>query len=106
MFLDLLSIMAGVAGCSGAVLAGRGTGPLNLLIGWIIGLLVGFTCFWGLRAGMKRVLVRQKLYETKLPPFQLILTWLLCVGVLVWIVLATYLGYWITTLVIHLRQQM
>jgi fatty acid desaturase len=105
MFLDLLSIIAGVAGCLGSVLAAKGTGFLNLLTGWLVGLLVGFACFWVLRVGIRRVLQRQKLYEAKLPPAQLLLTWLLCLGAIVWIILAGFLGSWITTLVIHLRQQ-
>ena len=101
MFLDLVSIMAGVAGCLGAVLAARNMGRLDLLIGWIVGLGVGFSCFWVLRVGIKWVLQRLNLYEPKLPTCRLILTWLLCFVAFLWVILSAFLGFWIIRLIVH-----
>jgi hypothetical protein len=102
MFLAFLSLMAGVTGCLGAVLAGRNAGSLDLLIGWVIGLGVGFGCFVALRKGAKAVLKLLKLSGPKLPTFRLILSWLLCFVCILWIITSAFLGYWSTKLVIHL----
>ena len=90
-FLGLLSIMAGVAGCSGAVLAGRNEGRLDLLIGWIVGLVVGFGCCWGIWAFGKWMIRRLKLYEPTPPPFRLFLSWLLCFACILWAIISAFL---------------
>lgn len=102
MFLDLLSLMAGIAGCLGAVLSGKSTGTLDLLIRWIFGLAIGFGCFFILRFGMKKILQTFRLYEPNLPPLRLMLSWLFSILGFVWIIVSGIIGFWITKSVIRL----
>jgi len=101
MFSDLLSLMAGIAGCSGAVIAGGHSGRIHLLISWILGLAVGFACFSGIRLVLKPLLQRFKLYESKLPPSRLILSWFFCIASFLWVVCSGLIGFWAMKLVIH-----
>ena len=99
MFVNLLSIIAGAAACLGAVLTGKGSGKFNL--GWVVGLAVGFCCFLVLTIGLKSVLKKLKLYESKLSPAKLMLSWLLCLIAFLWIIVSAFLGSWLTRLVIQ-----
>lgn len=101
MFSDLLSLMAGIAGCSGAVIAGRHSGRLDILISWVLGLAIGFACFSGIRFVLKSLLQRFKLYEPKLPPSRLALSWFFCIASFLWVACSGFIGFWAMKLVIN-----
>ncbi len=103
-FLVLLSLMAGAAGCMGAVLAGINTGALHLIIGWIVGLMVGFACCWVAWSFGKWTIRRFKLHEPEPPLFRLILSWLLCGVIIAWAFVSAFIGSSLTKFFIHLCQ--
>jgi hypothetical protein len=102
MFLDLLSLMAGIAGCLGAVVSGKHPGTIELLIRWTLGLTIGFGCFFILRFGMKRILQRFRLYDPNLPPLRLMLSWLFSILAFVWIIVSGVIGFWVTKSLIRM----
>jgi hypothetical protein len=92
--IDLLSLFAGVAGCSGAVLAGKNTG--HYAIGWVIGLAVGFgSCFAVWTLG-RWAIYRLKLHEPALPLPRLLLSWILLFAVVAWVVGCAFIAFWAT----------
>ena len=101
MTWDLLSAGAGVAALIAAFAEGRKAGAPGTLIGVLVGLGVGVVCFLAMRIIGKSALRRLGLYEPKLPPFRLILSWLLCCAGFAWAVISGVLGLCITRLVIH-----
>jgi hypothetical protein len=103
-FLGLLSLMAGVIACSAAVLAGRNAGWLDLLIGWVIGLVIGLGCCLGMWSFGKWAIRRLKLNEPKPSPFRLILSWLLCLVAVVWMIISGIIATLLTKAVVHLCQ--
>jgi hypothetical protein len=96
MFWDFLSLLAGVAACSGAILAGRNTGTLGTSISIAIGLVLGFAFFYLERTAGKKIFQRAGLYDAKLPPLKLILSWLLCLAAFAWIFVSWFAGSYIT----------
>ncbi len=98
--IDFLSLVAGVAGCSGAVLAGKNAG--GQVIGWIIGLAVGLGCSSVVWKFGRRAIYRLKLHDATPSPFRLILSWIFLFAVIAWCVAAAFIGFWLTKLVIHL----
>ena len=100
--IDLLSLFGGVAGCSGAVLAGRNDGwPFT---GWAIGLAGGFVCCWGIWKFGRWAIYHLKLHEPKPALLRLILSWIFLFAVVAWVMVSAFIGFRITRLVIHLCQ--
>ena len=103
-FWNLLSLWAGVAACSGAVLAARKVENSGVWIGWLVGLIIGcLCCLTAWKFGVLAIR-RLKLYEPKLPPYQLFLSWSLCFTAVLWMFVSFYIGSWIAKLAIHLCQ--
>ena len=105
MFWDFLSLLAGVAACSGAILAGRNAGTIGTCIGTAIGLAIGFGFFWLERMAGRWLFQRVGLYEAKLPPLKLLLSWFICLTAFAWIFLSWYVGGAITKTILVLCRQ-
>jgi|SRR6266568_2766920 len=102
MVWDLLSLIAGGTAFWTAFSEGKKAGTIGALISLLVGLGVGIGCFCAMRVAGKWVLRRHRLYEPRLPPFRLMLTWLLCFAAFAWVIVSGFLGFWITKLVVHL----
>ncbi|HEV2208987.1 MAG TPA: hypothetical protein VG167_09450 [Verrucomicrobiae bacterium] len=95
--IELLSLFAGVAGCSGAVLAGKNAG--HYVVGWIIGMAIGFASCSAVWKWGKWVIYRLGLHGPEPSPFRFILSWIFLLVVIVWVVASAFIGFWITRLV-------
>jgi hypothetical protein len=95
--IDLLSLFAGVSGCSGAVLAGKNTG--STILSWIAGLVIGLGCSSVVWKFGRRAIYRLKLHEATSSPFQLILSWILLFVAIAWVVASAFIAFWLTKLI-------
>jgi hypothetical protein len=94
--IDILSIGAGVAGCSGAVLAAKNAAMIDAVMAWLVGLTLGLVCFLAMRRLLgKRMLQRVSLLESRFPRLQVILGYFLLLAAALWIVVAALIGSWI-----------
>jgi hypothetical protein len=98
--IELLSLFAGVAGCSGAVLAGKNAG--HFVGGWNIGIAVGFGSCSAVWKWGRWVIYRLKLQGPGPSPFRLILSWIFLLPVIAWVAASAFIGFWITQLLVHL----
>ena len=97
--INSLSLVAGGTGFWTAFTEGRKAGALG--IGFIVGLGVGFICFWVMRAMVKGVVQRPGRGQQNSPAFG-ILGWLFGMGLFAWIILSGFFGTWVTQCVIKL----
>lgn len=101
MFTEFLSLIAGATVFIGAFIEGRKGGALGILIGLLIGLGVGFGVFWTTRKTIKWTLTWHQLYDAKLSPARMALTWGLIIATFVWMVLASITVTWLTRLIVR-----
>ena len=104
MFLDLLSLTAGVTVFVAAFMEGRKAGALGVSVGLVLGLAIGFGVAWGTRVALKWAVWRLGLHEAKLPPLRLVLAWVVCLAALVVIVASGISVSLLTREVIHLLE--
>jgi ABC-type lipoprotein release transport system permease subunit len=102
MFIELLSLIAGASAIFAAFEEGRKWGNSGTLIGLTIGIIIGFVFWWGARIVTKVAIKRLELFKPKLSPLRLLLSWLLCVLMVMWMILSSISASWITRLAIHL----
>lgn len=96
---DILTVMAGIAGCSSAVQAGRTTAGSHPVIGWAIGLALGFGCFWILRLGFQYAARCLRLPDPKLRRVQLFAAGLLIVAAIGLIASSHLIASWALRLI-------
>jgi len=100
---DMLTFGSGIVGCATAVSVVRNTGSLGHLTGWVVGLLVGTCCFFGIRVVGKCVMQHLHLEKQQPPTFKMKATLrLLYFSAFAWIIVSGFLGFWITKLVVFL----
>jgi amino acid transporter len=98
----LLRCIAAGAGFLPAFLEGKNNGASGILISLVVGLVVGFIGYWGMR-----MLTAKKLIDRILlckQATQHILGYIGLFATLVWILFSAFLGSWLTKVVIHLCQ--
>src|SRR6266849_10409926 len=88
MFLELLSLTAGMTVFVAAFMEGRKAGTLGTLVGLVLGLAIGSVVFLGTRAALKWAVRRLNLHEPNPPPLRLALSWLICIVALIGMVAA------------------
>jgi len=101
MFIEFLSLTAGMTVFVTAFIEGRKAGVLGTSVGLVLGLAIGFGVFWGTRVTLKWAVGRLNLHEANPPPLRLALSWLICLGVLAAMVASVIITSWFTRLVIH-----
>ncbi len=101
MFMEILSLVAGVTVVVAGFMEGKRGGALGILIGLIIALPAGFGIFWTTRRLLKRTVMRHQLHEAQLSPARLALSWVLVIGAIVWMVIGAFGVTWLTGLVVR-----
>ena len=101
MFMELLSLVAGVTVVIAGFMEGKHGGALGVLIGLLIALPAGLGVFWITRKTIKGMVTRHRLYEAQLSPGRLALSWGLVLGTITWTLIADFAVTWLTRLVVH-----
>jgi hypothetical protein len=101
MFVEYLSLIAGVTVLIFAFMEGRTAGALGTSVGLVLGLSIGLATFWGTRAALKWTCGRLNLYEPNLPPLRLALSWFICIAAFIWMGALGLIVSWLTRQVIH-----
>lgn len=101
MFLELLSLLAGMTVFVAAFMEGKNAGVLGISVSLVLGLAIGFSVFWGTRVTLKWAVRHLNLQEPNPPTQRLALSWLICLVVFGGIVAAGIFTSWFTRLVIH-----
>ena len=65
---------------------GRKSGAFGTSIGLIVGVCMGCIFWWLTRVSIGWVIRHLKLNEAKLPLFRIVLSWILCFSVIIWII--------------------
>ena len=101
-FTELMSLMAFLTPLVSSVDTGwRSHRGLGASIGFIVGLLLGVGCFYGLRLFGRWIIHHPKLSAPSPGVFWLGLAWLSCLAMFVWMLGFALAGMWFTKFVIH-----
>ena len=101
MFLEFLSLVAGLTVFISAFMEAKDSGKLGTVLGLVIGLTLGCVVFWGVRRALRYAVRRLSLHEPNPPPSHLALSWFICVAVLVGSAVLGVVVSWLTRKVIH-----
>jgi hypothetical protein len=104
MFLEYLSLTAGVTVVISAFMEGKKGGAVGISVALVLGLMIGLAAFWGTRSALRWTCGRLNLYEPNLPPLRLALSWVVCVAVFVWMAALAFIVTWLTKRLVHLTQ--
>lgn len=100
--LDLICLIAGATGFIAAFEEGEKAGGANIAIGVCVGVVAGAVIFWIIRLTAKFIIRKFGLQEPKLPVFRLLISWLLCVLLIVLIMVFGIIASRISLLIIDL----
>jgi hypothetical protein len=101
MFLEYLSLVAGVTVFICAFMEGRTAGVLGTSVGLVLGLSIGLAAFWGTRAALKWTCGRLSLDEPNVPPLRLAFSWFICLAAFIWMAVLGIIVIWVTRHVIR-----
>lgn len=100
MFLNLLTLIAGATVLVAALKEGAKSGPFGAALGLVLGATFGFCCFYGTRRILKWTIKRLNLQDPNPGPTRVLLSWLICACVFLWMLVCCGVTTWITRLVI------